>query len=332
MGSWDGVPWMIGGGVKHSTNVARLLSFGAFGGREGIIGEYDLQVRARDVPAGSIRVSPGACSILNKNATVKYEAYVGRLPIEDVVTINPTGSGVGRTDLVVARVKNPFLSGEPFPEPSQQEIADGTAEFIETYVISGVPGPAPGTHPTLAHIKSALSGQSAIPLASIALPASTGTVQATHIKDWRTMGAVREKTTKVAVNPTTTVTVTAASYANMISTTIEVPDWATHVTLSGIASGIVVPTGTLSAAVRIALGTTIFSEPTGVTVPGNANSKEVFMAGQTAVPIPPAIRGTSQTLSFQGYKYAGGAANFKSDAGSMAMLEAVFQTLPALLP
>src|SRR4051812_43725829 len=132
---WDSVPWAVGGGAQHSSEVARLVTYIATGGQQGILNSTDLAVLPLLVPGAGVRVEPGAAVIVNKALNALNDSYVARLPSEDVVTTNANGGAALRSDLVVARVENPFISGEPWALPSDVTVGP----YIFTRVIQGVP-------------------------------------------------------------------------------------------------------------------------------------------------------------------------------------------------
>jgi hypothetical protein len=175
--SWDdGVPWAIGGGSAMPAEILRLLSWAALGGQEGVFSSSDLRVSALETPGTSIRALPGACSVGNRALGAGKELYVGRLFSQDIVPINPTGAGAGRSDLVVVQVENPYISGEPWQIP--EDPANGP--YIFTRVIQNVA-------PTVRAVNDLNLGLSAITLCRIDIPASTGTIIQSYIKDLRTV-------------------------------------------------------------------------------------------------------------------------------------------------
>ena len=173
---WDPVPWAVGGGAQHSSEVARLVTHIATGGQQGVLGPTDLVVLPLSVPGQGVRAQPGAAVILNKAAGATKDSYVARMPSEDIVTTAANGSGGVRSDLVIARVENPFISGEPWSLPVDVTVGP----YIYTRVIQGVPA---GTKT----VDALGLGYSAIPLARIDFPISTATVTSGMIKDLRTV-------------------------------------------------------------------------------------------------------------------------------------------------
>lgn len=175
--AWDdGVPWAIGGGSAMPAEILRLVSWAALGGQEGVFASSDLRCQALETPGTSIRVMPGSCSIGNRALNASKELYVGRLFSQDVVPIAATGAGAGRSDLVVIQVENPYISGEPWQIPA--DPANGP--YIFTRVISNV-------SPTVKAVKDLNLGISAITIARIDIPPSTGTIIGSYIKDLRTV-------------------------------------------------------------------------------------------------------------------------------------------------
>lgn len=242
---WDRTPWMIGGGAKHSVNVGRLLAYAAFAGDEGIIGTGDLKVTAAPVPNGTVKITPGACAILNRGLNINYESYAARLPITDTVAISATGSGSGRSDLVVAVVMDPFQTGSSWSTPDPEDIADGTAEFVKTLVIPGVAN-------TTRTVKQLGLGYSAIALARIDIPPSTGTITNAMIVDLRQMASVRQKRVTKAQHvtigtPASYITTSFAVYPPEAIMTVEVPEWANYAYMKGAAYGVYRNAGDLDA-------------------------------------------------------------------------------------
>jgi hypothetical protein len=332
---WENVPWMVGGNVEHSVDVARLLAYAAFNGDEGIIGPRDLEVREMPVPGTQVRVYPGACAILNRAAGAKYEAYAARLPSEDVVDIAPTGSGGGRTDLIVARIENPHENGEPWPEPGAGE--ENTYQYVRTAVISGVPD-------NTKTVKGLGLGYSAIPLARITLPASTGTVQQSRITDLRQMTQVRRSETMHVVAPTTERRLTSTDWVNWppdLNMDLEVPEWATHLQVQGILGGVRFgAAGTNGGAgwntfgsLRVQLGLeaagAVYSQATAYNISNESGQdRTTLIVGAPAIKIPAAMRGAPSSIRIEGNRNSGSSTSLFVDQSSMCSLEVKFLQAP----
>lgn len=218
---WDSTPWFIGGGAHHSPEVARVLAFAGSGGAEGIVTPEALRVQALAVPGTSVRVAPGACLIVSRYAGAAYQTYVGRNPVQHTVPITATGSGGGRSDLVVARVLDPQYEGSAPSDPL-------AFEYMRTEVVQGVPAS------TRTARELGLT-YPAVALARIDLPASTGTVQDAHITDLRRVSSPRKERTLFAHNlqgaTVHALTSSAPMYWPDMGEAIwhvDVPEWATY--------------------------------------------------------------------------------------------------------
>jgi hypothetical protein len=247
--SWDSVPWFIGGGAQHSPEVARLLAYAATSGAEGIVSPGDLKVQALSVPGASVRVMPGAGLVLNRATGGTSQSYVARNPIEDVVAIAATGSGAGRSDLIVAQIEDPFMPGEPWQDPVDPTVGP----YVYTRVISNVPA---GT--TRLQDVPGYSGRSAITLARVDIPASTGTITGAMIKDLRKLAqprSVRELRSNAPVPSNLTATTGTQTWPNYVPT-IECPAWANYANILVHVSGFVQAGSMADGALYVRLGNT----------------------------------------------------------------------------
>lgn len=303
--AWDSVPWFVGGGAEHSPEVARLLSYAAFGGSEGIIGSGDLRVEEQEVPDGTVQVLPGACSVLNRASAQEYQAYAGRLPTADTVSISSTDSSGGRSDLIVARVEDPHLSGEPWANPADPK----TGPYIFTRVI-------PNVDPSTTSLQEVNPGESGIALARIDVPASTGTITQAMVTDLRSMAQQRRERRQTVGSPGAQESLSSSTYVTFPSSgswSVEVPSWATHAILRADATGVRF-NAAISGDFRVSLGTesgTIC--PFDVAPSGGAKDRGNFTA-VAEIEVPAALRGTTQTFAMEGRR-SGGDANSTLDSG-----------------
>jgi hypothetical protein len=221
--SWDSVPWFVGGGAEHSPEVARLLAYAALGAAEGVVTPGDLKVVPLAVPGGAVTVSSGAALILNRAAGGAAQTYVARNPTADTVAIAPTGSAAGRSDLIVAQIEDPYMAGEPWQAPADPKVGP----YVFTRVIPNVPA---GT--TRLQDVPGYAGRSAVTLARVDLPASTGTVTAGLVTDLRALARPRSERQVVkgtlATNTTTLSTGSWQAFPSNPIPGIVVPSWATH--------------------------------------------------------------------------------------------------------
>ena len=177
--AWESSPWMIGNGVEHTVEVARLLAHAGTGGAEGIVTPGDLKVQPLNVPGTKVRIAPGAVLLKNRYPGGGQQTYVGRNTSEHEVSITATGSGGGRSDLVVARVLDPQYEG-------QEPVDPNDFDYMRTEIIEDVPS-------STKRFDELGLNYPAVALARIDLPASTGTIESSHITDLRSMAQPRKE-------------------------------------------------------------------------------------------------------------------------------------------
>lgn len=174
--AFDPVPWLVEGGAEHSARLARTMIYYFTGGQEGILNSESLRVQALDVPGSKVRIMPGVATIKNRALGSPNECYMMRAGEESPVDITATGSGGSRTDLIVARVENPHISGEPWQLPSDSAVGP----YVFPRVISNVPAGIRTVH-------ELDLGYSAISLAKVTIPANTATITNAMITDLRSI-------------------------------------------------------------------------------------------------------------------------------------------------
>ena len=172
--TFSNVPWAVGGGAVIPEDVARMIPYFMFNKTEGVLGATDLEVKALATPGGSVRVSPGGFVILGRGSGQFYEAYMGKNPDDHVVAIAPNNTASARSDLLIARVIDPYIAGSPWNIPTDR--ANGP--YVEPAIIQGVPS-------TTRTVRSLGNNWSAIDLARIDIPANTSTIQTSHIVSLR---------------------------------------------------------------------------------------------------------------------------------------------------
>lgn len=328
---WDSVPWFVGGQAEHSPQVARLLAHAAFGGKEGIIGPTDCQVRELAVPGPQVRVLPGAAAIKNRAAGAEYEMYAGRLPTQDTVDIAPTGVGEVRHDMIAAVVMNPYQPGENWPAVADPK----TGPYIDTIVL-------PDVGSTAETIAQAGYDYSGIALARVRIPASTGTIDQSMITDLRRLSNPRQETiTRIKNLPDGAAAepMNSAGYTvwpNAAYWTVRVPDWAVYAQIVGIVSGtrlidVRATGGRWNGKLRAQLGT-IYTEETEVNLDvigggGDSQSAPSFMVSSNEW-IPNDHRGTNRDLSFQAQRGYYDGASWQADWGATTWLQVTFYEDP----
>ena len=163
--TFSGVPWAVGGGAVIPEDVARMIPYFMFNKTEGVLGATDLEVKALVTPGGSVRVSPGGAVILGRGSGQFYESYMMKNADDHVVAISPNNTGSSRSDLLIARVIDPYIAGSPWNIPTDRP----NGPYVEPAVVEGVPS-------TTRTVRSLGNNWSAIDLARIDIPAFTSTI------------------------------------------------------------------------------------------------------------------------------------------------------------
>jgi hypothetical protein len=288
-----------------------------------------MKVAPLSVPGTAVRVLPGAALILNRGAGGAQQTYAARLPVADQVEIAVTGSGAGRPDLIVAQVEDPFTAGEQWQEPSDPTVGP----YVFTRVISGVPA---GT--TRLQDVPGYEGRSAITLARVTLPASTGTVTAGMITDLREVAIPRTKAVLqpyALVSADTSVLSATSAYpaggqnwpAETSWADVAIPSWATRVRIVMTWAGVLC-TNNSWGSVWVQMGANSH--------PDNYKTQEVNWDAQNAagnyrtmimaaadIAVPASMRGTSQKFYPRGRK-AGGTGTVTLDLRSAMALQIEF--------
>ena len=168
----ESVPWFIGGEAEHSPEVARMLAYAATSGSNGISASTHLHVTPTPVPGDHVRVAPGSAVLVNKYPGGENQSYMVRNVSSTDVYVPPTSSQAGSVRYLILRVRDSNIEGNP-----PADIVNGP--YVEFALVTST------ANLFFPHVV----------LAAITMPASTGTVVATHIADRRVLAQPRTLTT-----------------------------------------------------------------------------------------------------------------------------------------
>lgn len=310
-----GVPWGIGGGSAIlQAEVARFFANLMLAGQEGVMGKDHLAPLQLSTPGSSIQLLPGGMSITNRTPGIVSQSYLGLATSAIIIPLNPT-TGTSRTDIVMIRVEDPYVSGNPWSLPS--DLADGP--YIVPHVEYGVSS-------SIQTIGSLGFNWSAIPICRITRPSSTATILNSHITDLRVLvnpmngispaanayGERIELTNIVAgsgtiAGTTNKLTPSTSSFIDWpaeANWTVQVPTWATYLELDIEIHGALVDTGSFWGEIRPVIAgvaqTSVAIDKNNPSVGGSA--EEVWCGGEYY--IQPTLRGTSITIKTQGMSHA----------------------------
>lgn len=184
-------PIYIDAEALHPASAVRLLAFAALEGQEGVIENTDLRVLAKTAPTAAIDVMPGAYVVRAKHTGGEKESYAGKVIEAEEVSVNPTSSGAGRTDLVILRIENPYVAGAgSWAQPTDPE----NGPYAHIRVIEGVPA---NTQSVVAHNNT----WSAITLARIYRGPNRTTVEQADIVDLRQLASLENERIVIINNP-----------------------------------------------------------------------------------------------------------------------------------
>lgn len=311
--AFDPVPWFVGGGALHSPEVARNFAWQATSGAEGVGSPLGLRVASLATPGTSVRILPGSCLVLNRSVGGAEQTYAARAGTETVLPVAAQGASGTRYDLVVARVEDPFMAGTPWADPTDATVGP----YVFPRVISNVPA---GT--TRLQDVAGYSGDSAITLARIAIPANTATITQAMITDLRTVARPKRQRDLYNTQPTTTTSVTSTSYVNFANASnrvVRIPSWASQVKIIGHIAGAVARNAALIGGVRILFGSNGLAE---TAVDMDVNTRQTLLTSDTFA-IPANYRGTDITIALQA-KRSSGTGTLQTDQYSTVVLDVEF--------
>lgn len=327
---WDPVPWMVGGGAQHSTDLGRVVAYGAYGGEEGIVSGKDCEVRELATPGPQVRVFPGVVAVVNRATGAAGEMYVGRLPkpvsgdpAPERVDIASTSAGGGRTDLIVARVENPWIPTEPWADPANPAVGP----YIFTRVIQNVPVATES-------VAELGLGYSALALARVTLPASTAVITQSMVTDLRQLSSSKVSPNEKVTYPAATRALTSTTYANWptdANMSVEIPSWATHVYGKAILGGVAWGSAAAQGSLRLRLGTVILGGSTTIDLPSTTGvlDRTTLMVSGLRTAVPASLRGTTATAQIEGSRPVSSVySNLQATTTTAVSLELTFTQQP----
>lgn len=305
-----GVPWGIGGGSAIlQAEVARFFANLMLGGQEGVMGKDHLLPQQLSTPGAGIQLLPGGMSILNRSPGVANQTYLELASSAVTVSLDPT-TGTTRTDIVMLRVEDPYVSGNPWTVPSSAANGPYCVPHVEYGVSSSVK--------TVTELGF---NWSAIPICRITRPSSTSTILNSHITDLRVLvnplnGIATTVNGLAAPIEFTNINVGAGTVAattdKILQTTtvftdwpigntwtVNVPTWATYMELDLQIHGAKVEVGDFFGEIRpVIAGTPQGSNFIDTNTPSTGGTNEDIWCGGEFY-IAPSLRGTSVTIKTQ---------------------------------
>lgn len=309
----EDVPWFIGAdGVLHSAETARVVAYAASDGADGVVRSADLKVAPTGTPSSSVTIAPGAVSLVNRYPGAYAQSYIGVVRTQSTVAIDPTSSSGGRSDLVIARVRDPQYASVSGYNPNNPNAFN----FFTIEVVKGV-------SPSFTKYSDS-TPYPAVALARIDIPASTATITSAMIKDLRFKANTRSWRRAYPTFPTATQSLgtNTAEWLTTGQPMVPVPTWATRCNIIAHMAGVEkVVTGYVRATVKLSVGGQS-TEWISVTQNSPVQRFGVSMGG--SVDIPPAQRGTVVPLSIRGVINVGPNGAYQIDTESAITFDIEF--------
>lgn len=269
-------------GATHSAQQFRMLVRDLASGAEGITEGDDLKVTQLSTPGGGVQIADGSGVVRGRVSSFQGSYAVCNTGVDTSVTIAANGAGATRYDMVILRVEDPEYEGTLDPETDDINYFDVVSNVSST--ATTIPG-----------------GLTGIPLARIAIPASTSTITDAMITDLRQVANPRRQRLLLTESPGSLSTAIGSSTAwSYFSThtgwSVAVPDWATKVIVKIDVSSIRYNLGFFYGKLGATFGASLTTQD--VVLDDNQGSGIRRVPGLVAdtLTVPSAYRGTSQSL------------------------------------
>lgn len=315
--TFSNAPWIVDGALVSSA-LARRSQYASTSGAEGIVNLNDLKVRPLAVPGVGLLIDPGVGLLLNRYQTNINESYMVSNPGTHTMTSGemPAANPSAKSYLVAIVVGDPEFSqvGHPWMPTTVPDGEEQTFEYVRPTIIEVPPGTT-----------SADSlGYPAYALARLDMPANTTTITASEITDLRELAQPRSKRVVKIWNPIGT-SLSSGSYITFpaaASWDIPIPPWASRALIKATWSGLLIVEGSFTGNVRVTLGGEV-TQSSGINFNDPSGATRGTQGCADDIPIPEALRGTTQPLVAQGRKTSG-PINLQADNNTSFHLDVEF--------
>lgn len=303
-------------GGEHTAQQFRMMIRDLAQNNQGITAGDHLRVSALSTPGGGVQISDGSATISGKVSSAQGSYNVYNIGSDATTLIAATG-GTGRSDMVILRVQDPEYEGSRNPS---------SCAFFD--VVSNVSSSA----------TTVPSGYSAIPLARIDIPASTGTITNAMIKDLRKVTNPRRDRILYpyyAADPLVQISGTSETwqtFPNLTMASIPIPDWAASIKVVFTISGIRLASGNAWGNFRFLLGTYEATQWVGIDDnQGTAARRNTVVMVETidlTTTSGAAMRGTTQAFKSRMRTRSSNAAQIGVDATTTFNIDVEFTEGP----
>jgi hypothetical protein len=301
-------------GATHSAQQFRMLVRDLANGAEGITQGDDLKVTQRATPGGGVLVGDGSGVVKGR-----MDAFQGHYAACNIgsfdVPIAATGSGAGRSDMVILRVEDPEYEGSLNPATDQIDYFD---------VISGVSSSATAIP----------DGRTGIPLARIDIPASTATITNAMIVDLRKCANPRRSRLLLTQSPASISTGIGSSLSYSYFSTaagwnIAIPDWATKAIVKVDVSPIRYDLGNFFGQISATFGASLATQSILLDDNQGTGARRIPAIIADTLTLPSGYRATTQLLRVRAAGLTSGqAARIYVDSGTTLVADVQFEEAP----
>lgn len=301
-------------GATHSAQQFRMLVRDLANGAEGITQGDDLKVTQRATPGGGVLVGDGSAVVRGRANTFQGSYAACNIGAVDV-SIAATGSGGGRSDMVILRVEDPEYEGSLNP---------ATDQIAYFQVISNVSASATAIP----------DGRTGIPLARIDIPASTSTITDAVITDLRKCANPRKSRILVTQSPTTISTGIGSStsysyFSTAAGWNITIPDWATKAILKIDVSPIRYALGDFFGQISATFGASLATQSILLDDNQGTGTRRIPAIIADTLTVPASYRATTQLLRVRAAAMATGqAGRIYVDGGTTLAADVQFEEAP----
>lgn len=305
-------------GVRHAAADARALTYVATGGVSGLVASGGGGLVRTPGDSTSVRILPCSVVAVSRYPGHVNQSYSFRVPSAVDVPIRAAGSGGGRTDAVILRVRDRAVSGETIPEDPN------SVDYWEPQVLEGVPSSTGYTEDGIAAWRSITYPFVLLGVVNVA--ANQSAINTVDVLAWP-IAARKDFDQQIYNVPSASLINRQTAFQDIGERLyFNVPPWATHAkfqaTIMGARLGGVSSRGLISA---LSMGQTLQTTNWDIDIAPNSGSivrSTMVVTGEAT--ISEARRGTVQDFRLRATNETSGSL-FGVDSGSAVFLRVDFE-------
>lgn len=305
-------------GVRHAAADARALTYVATGGVSGLVASGGGGLIRTPGDSTKVRILPCSVVAVSRYPGHVNQSYSFRVPSAVDVQIRAAGSGGGRTDAVILRVRDRAVSGETVPSDPN------SVDYWEPQVLEGVPSSTGYTEDGIAAWRSI--NYPFVLLGIVNVAANQSAINTVDVLAWP-IAARKDFDQQIYNVPSASVINRQTAFQDIGERLyFNVPPWATHAkfmaTIMGARLGGVSSRGLISA---LSMGQTLQTTNWDIDIaPSSGSIVRSTMVVTGEANISQARRGTVQDFRLRATNETNGSL-FGVDSGSAVFLRVDFE-------